>query len=141
MAEARQTELIGQVARAVARLSNGEITELRLQLQPPELGRIELRLEVETEGTRVTILADVSSTGQLIERHQADLRQSLQQAGIHLAGLTIGREGGQAGGREEARSNGKAARSFKEAGERRPAIAGLERVAREGLSTGIDYRV
>jgi flagellar hook-length control protein FliK len=97
LAGARTADLVGQVSQAVAHLSKGEITSLRLQLHPAELGQIDLSISAEDEGARVVIVAELPRTGQLLERHLDDLRQSLQQAGVSLSGLTVGQDGGQGG--------------------------------------------
>ncbi len=55
---------------------------LDLQLDPPELGRIEIVLEIADQGLRATLAAERPATGDLIRRHGEMLLQQLQDAGF-----------------------------------------------------------
>jgi flagellar hook-length control protein FliK len=135
---------VGQLTPAVVHLTKGEINSLRLQLHPAELGPIDLRLAVEAEGTQVTILADLPETGLLIERHLASLRQSLQEAGVNLAGLTVGQgavQGGPAGGKGEPRAGARTAHLSKGSAPHAASLAEVTRLSLEGSAGRVDYRV
>lgn len=54
-----------------------------IRLDPPELGRIEVRLDVGRDGSVTTqIAADRSDTLNLLQRDSADLERALQDAGL-----------------------------------------------------------
>lgn len=103
-----------QVAREIIRRFDGESTRFELRLDPPELGRVDVKLEVSRD-QRVTAIVAADSPQALAEfiRHARDLEQSLNAAGLQLTenGLTFdlrqGREGeaaedeGPAGGPED----------------------------------------
>jgi flagellar hook-length control protein FliK len=95
---ARAAPAAAQVAREIFRRFDGESTRFELRLDPPELGRIEVRLEV-TRDHRVTavIAADTPQALSELARHARDLEQTLQSAGLELGenGLSFDlRQGG-----------------------------------------------
>lgn len=88
-----------QVAREIVRRFNGQTTSFDLRLDPPELGRVEIRLDV-TRDHRVTAVVSADNPQALTElaRHARELEQTLQAAGLELAdnGLSFDlRQGGE----------------------------------------------
>lgn len=88
-----------QVAREIVRQFNGETTTFEMRLDPPELGRVEVRLEV-TRDHRVTAVVAADNPQALTElaRHARELEQTLQSAGLELTdnGLSFDlRQGGE----------------------------------------------
>jgi flagellar hook-length control protein FliK len=75
-----------QVAREIVRRFDGANTRFELRLDPPELGRIEVRLDVSRDH-RVTAVVAAESPQALAElvRHARELEQALQSAGLELA--------------------------------------------------------
>jgi flagellar hook-length control protein FliK len=64
-------------------------TEARVQLKPEHLGNLHITLKVEQNQVTATIQADVAAVRQWIESHEASLRQSLSEQGLHLAKLVV----------------------------------------------------
>lgn len=93
--EARSTDLAQQISQGVETMTRSGQTTMRLNLHPEELGRIDLRLTVNAQGTWVSVTADQKETSQLLQQHLNDLRQSLTQAGVQLGGLNVGQETSQ----------------------------------------------
>ena len=99
-----------QVAQEIVRRFDGGNTKFELRLDPPELGRVEVRLEV-TRDHKVTAVVAADSPQALTElaRHARELEQSLQSAGLELTdnGLSFdlrqSREDGQESGGESGR--------------------------------------
>ena len=85
-AAARAAPASAQVAREIVRRFDGENTRFEVRLDPPELGRVEVRLEVSRDH-RVTAVVAADSPQALTElaRHARELEQSLQSAGLELA--------------------------------------------------------
>lgn len=88
-----------QVAREIVRRFDGGNTRFELRLDPPELGRVEVRLDVSRDH-RVTAVIAADSPQALTElaRHARDLEQMLQGAGLQLSdsGLSFDlRQGGE----------------------------------------------
>jgi Flagellar hook-length control protein len=75
-----------QVGREIIRRFDGGNTRFEMRLDPPELGRIEVRLEV-TRDHRVSavIAADNPAALSDLVRHARELEQSLQAAGLELS--------------------------------------------------------
>ncbi len=74
-----------QVAREIIRHFDGNNTRFELRLDPPELGRVEVKLEVSRDH-RVTAVVAADSPQALSElmRHARELEQTLQSAGLEL---------------------------------------------------------
>lgn len=83
---ARAAPAGAQVAREIVRQFNGETTRFELRLDPPELGRIEVRLEVSRDH-KVTAVVAADSPQALSDlvRHARELEQTLQSAGLQLS--------------------------------------------------------
>jgi hypothetical protein len=83
---ARAAPAVVQVAREIVRRFDGTSTRFELRLDPPELGRVDVRLEV-TRDHRVTASVAADSQQALTElvRHARDLEQTLQSAGLQLS--------------------------------------------------------
>jgi len=94
------TDVIEQITSHVkARVKGGE-TSIRMELNPGELGQIEVQVKHNAQGISVSFITEQSSTGQLLESQSNQLRQSLKDAGVQLMNLNISqhhqpnREGG-----------------------------------------------
>ncbi|WP_395646331.1 flagellar hook-length control protein FliK [Terricaulis sp.] len=75
-----------QVAREIVRRFNGGATSFELRLDPPELGRIDVRMEVSRDHkVTAVIAADSPQALSDLMRHARDLEASLQSAGLDLA--------------------------------------------------------
>jgi flagellar hook-length control protein FliK len=82
----RAAPAAAQVAREIVRRFEGDNTHFELRLDPPELGRVEVRLEVSRDH-RVTavVAADTPQALAELARHARDLEQALQSAGLQLS--------------------------------------------------------
>ena len=87
--------LVSQIQQGLETLAKSGNTSLRLQLYPESMGRVDLRLTSGADGVRVSLTADLAATGNLLERHAQELRQTLTDSGLTLAGLSIGLSLGQ----------------------------------------------
>lgn len=85
----------GARVRVVDSLLAEDGGELRLQLHPPELGEIRLRLHAD--GPRLVVQATVQQheTGWMLRHNSHLLERALEQAGLQLAGFSVevGRHG------------------------------------------------
>lgn len=73
---------------------------MRLQLNPKELGAIEVEMTSGPQGVQVTFFAEQAGTGRLLEAGLNHLRDSLADSGVQLSGLNISQHNssGQKGG-------------------------------------------
>lgn len=75
-----------QVGHEIVRRFNGQNMQFDMRLDPPELGRVDVRLEVSRDH-RVTAVVSADSPQALTElaRHARELEQTLQSAGLELS--------------------------------------------------------
>lgn len=64
--------------------------EMRMRLEPPDLGELDLRLVV-TAGNQLSlsVSAERADVAQLLQRHLDELKHTLQQAGLDVTGASI----------------------------------------------------
>lgn len=107
---ARAASAAAQVGREIIRRFDGDTTTFELRLDPPELGRVEVKLEV-TRDHRVTaiVAADTPQALSELARHARELEQSLQQAGLELTenGLSFDLRQGEHGAEQTEGGNGR----------------------------------
>jgi flagellar hook-length control protein FliK len=74
------------VAREIVRRANGDNTRFELRLDPPELGKIQVQLDVSRDH-KVTAVVSADNPQALsdLTRGARDLQQALQSAGLQLA--------------------------------------------------------
>lgn len=73
------------VGMAISRHVNTEATEFTLRLDPADLGRVEVKLDIGKDGKAVvSIQADNASTFDLLRRDSQVLERALQDAGLKL---------------------------------------------------------
>lgn len=65
---------------------------MRLRLNPPELGHLDIKVSVKDEQTFVSIAANNSSTREVLEQHIGRLRTLLDAAGLDLMGAEVSSE-------------------------------------------------
>jgi hypothetical protein len=90
LAEAQNTDMLGQITRQMDGLIQSGRNSIRIQLNPQDLGQIELKITSTHQGVGVTMIAENHATGKLLENQMNQLRQSLTDAGIQIANLHIG---------------------------------------------------
>ena len=80
---------------AAAAVSLGTQGRVTVEMDPPELGHVEVRMELGTERPRIVVLAERPETLDLLRRHSADLEKLMSEAGIDLgnADLSFGQRG------------------------------------------------
>ena len=72
-----------QVAFELARQVEAGNTRFQIRLDPPELGRIDVRLDLDGSGTvNARMVVERAETLDLMQRDQRALQQALQQAGL-----------------------------------------------------------
>lgn len=97
--------------------SNGETRDIRLQLDPPELGRVEIRMSFakDAKGVKALLSAEKPETFMMLQRDAHLLERALQEAGLEadasslsfeLAqdGQNFNQDGSHDGSRNQARS-------------------------------------
>ncbi len=135
-------KVLPHIVQGIEALERSSQTSLRLHLHSEDLGRVEVWLTSNPQGVHIALHAEAAQTGELLQRHLPQLRQSLAQAGVHLAGLNV-----EAGGAQGQHSRTDLERHHPWGG----ASAGAERRARLSAepasrpivyaTSAIDYRI
>jgi flagellar hook-length control protein FliK len=142
---ARPLEMMAQVARAVeASLQQGKNT-LRMQLNPADLGAIDIRLVSSGHRVSMTVIAEQASTGRMLENQMEQLRQNLADAGVQLTQMHVGQQNqGSHFARNFAQQqpqNSFAAARLGQQGLTNEAETADDRSARARSAGAVDYRV
>jgi len=74
-------------------LSRGE-TELRLRLDPPRLGRVDVDLRVDDDRVGIRFTVDTHEVRETLRTHLAELQQALGAAGWSAESIDIDLSGG-----------------------------------------------
>jgi flagellar hook-length control protein FliK len=96
--------LAGEHVHALLRIaSHRGQAQAHLALKPAELGGVEVRLRVTTQGLVASIRADRPDSAQVLQQAGADLRKAFEAAGVDVASVDIGFAGDGAGSRANER--------------------------------------
>lgn len=86
--EAQESDVLRQVAIHV----RPGATELRVRLDPPELGEVRIRFIAEAGRVRARVRATDGATAELLRNRAGELREALRGAGIPLTDLDVHEE-------------------------------------------------
>ncbi|MGQ9674961.1 MAG: flagellar hook-length control protein FliK [Chloroflexota bacterium] len=81
-------EVISQIVRHAELLKVGERTEVRMQLEPPSLGRVVLHLSSEDNRVAIRLLTETLEARDLVQANLSQLHSALQDQGIRVDRLT-----------------------------------------------------
>jgi len=84
-----QQELPAQLAQRVMQSAAQNLSNFRIQLQPLELGQLDIQFRVNAEQLDLTFTAQQGATRELIESYLPNLRQLLSDNGIQLGDVEI----------------------------------------------------
>ena len=77
---------VAGLAVAIAAKAKAGTNQFESRLDPPELGRIDVRLGVDASGQVTShVTVDRAETLQLLQNHQPQLERALEQAGLKTA--------------------------------------------------------
>ena len=87
--------VVPQVTRGFATIVRNGSAEMRLQLQPPDLGEIELRVRTTESAVRGHVVVQHGELKHLLEAQLDKLRDALAEQGLAMEGfdVSVGREG------------------------------------------------
>ncbi len=78
-----------QIADQVQTLLERGERQATLRLNPPELGRVHIRLEIQDGRLHLAIRTEHLETGRLIDQRLTDLRHGLESRGLHLGDVRV----------------------------------------------------
>ena len=137
---------VAGLAVAIASRAQAGSSQFDIRLDPPELGRIDVRLGVDRDGQVTShVTVDRADTLQLLQNQQPQLERALEQAGLKTAdnGLQFtlrdqsfaGQNGGNGGGAQPSAAH----LIIPDADQ--PVIQATQIYSRAGLGSGVDIRV
>jgi len=143
---AAATVPIAGLAVAIASRAQAGSSQFDIRLDPPELGRIDVRLGIDRDGQVTShVTVDRADTLQLLQSQQPQLEHALQQAGLKTAdnGLQFTLRdqsfAGQNGGNGSGAQPSAAQLVIPDA--EAPVIQATQIYSRAGLGSGVDIRV
>ncbi len=101
-AAAPEPDRAAEILRQIRLQLRPELRQASIQLQPPELGRLVIRLEVRKSRLRAEMVAEREETLSALERHAPELRAALAAAGFGEAELSLRSAGEPETSRERA---------------------------------------
>lgn len=124
---------------------------IEIRLDPPELGRVEIDINIDGDRVTVALRADRDDALDLMRRHGAEFLKELRNSGLDVNDMSFERRGqnghasdGQSGGRDEAGARWNAARAIQTDNAALAETAqtmAAERSLRADGSLGLDLRV
>ncbi|MEW6755828.1 MAG: flagellar hook-length control protein FliK, partial [Candidatus Latescibacterota bacterium] len=81
--------LVPQVLRGLVTLVRGGTAEMRLQLQPPDLGELEVRVRTSEGTVHGQLVVEHAHVKQLLDAQVDRLRQALWEQGLQLRGFEV----------------------------------------------------
>lgn len=91
--EARPLELAQQLGKGIAETMTAGKNSLHVQIQPENMGRIDVHLVSKSDGMQVVLTTDSASTGKMLENNLSQLEKSLASAGLQISGLSVNSQG------------------------------------------------
>lgn len=84
---------VDRILQQVRHAIRGGVQELKLRLDPPELGRLNLRLQMDGESLTVTVRVTSAEVAAALRAELSNFHDTLKDAGIDLTSLDIDVEG------------------------------------------------
>ena len=98
----QQKQWSEQVAGKIAWLAGRSIQSADIQLNPPDMGPIEVRVSVQNDQAQVTVNAQNAQVREMLELNSSRLREMLEQEGLNLADFDVSGEAAGGDGDEGA---------------------------------------
>ncbi len=87
-----------QVAKRISIMASESVQSARIQLDPPELGALEVKIKVQHDQVSVSFGSNNALVRDALESQTPRLRELLEQQGINLADVNVSEQGAQQGG-------------------------------------------
>lgn len=90
-----QTSSVQDLPNKVQLMINKNDNSMRIMLEPPELGQMEIKLHQRDGLTNITFNTPVASTKEIVEGQLNDLKMAFQQQGIDLGDVNVYQDNNQ----------------------------------------------
>lgn len=94
LSESQITAIINRVQRELSQLSRAN-PSLTIQINPENLGQIDIQVRVQENGLHIFLMANAASTEHILDSSLSELKTALKNTGINLANLNVGSLGHQ----------------------------------------------
>lgn len=94
---ARSPEFTSALNERIMTMVNGELKRAIIRMDPPELGALEVRVQVNQDQTNIQIVSNNPQVREALESQSVRLREALAEQGMNLAQLDISHQGSQSG--------------------------------------------
>lgn len=86
----KQSQFWGrQLGSHITTLIKQDVQEAKIHLDPPELGSLEIKLQVQNQETKIQIHASQPQVRDVLEQQAFRLREALAQEGMNLSGFDV----------------------------------------------------
>lgn len=123
----QQAKWSEEVAGKIAWMAGRSIQSADIQLNPPDMGPIDVRVQVQNEQAQITVHAQNNAVRDMLELNSQRLRDMLEENGLDLAGFDVSGDAAENGGSDSERER-------QETGE--PGGQGMVSQQGERVSTG-----
>jgi flagellar hook-length control protein FliK len=83
------SRVMDQIINRLSVRSNSSQSEVKIQLDPPSLGRVRMSIITSGDGVRTLIVAENQAVKQVIENNLSQLRDSMLAQGLKLDGFSV----------------------------------------------------
>ena len=98
----QQKQWSEQVAGKIAWIAGRSIQSADIQLNPPDMGPIDVRVSVQNDQAQVTVNAQNAQVREMLEANSSRLRDMLEQEGLSLADFDVSDDAPDGGGEDTA---------------------------------------
>jgi flagellar hook-length control protein FliK len=92
-AEMRHAHLSRVLGEEIANAVASSRSSIRIQIQPENMGRIDVQLVSKSDGVQVLLTTDLAATGKVLESNLNQLQKALAEAGLTVSGLSVNSQG------------------------------------------------
>jgi flagellar hook-length control protein FliK len=140
LVETKPLPIIQKISSEVVELAREQGKSMKIQIQPENMGKIDLRLVSNSDGMRIVMTTEVPATAKLLETHMDQLQRQLADAGVSISGMSVNSQNaqGQSANASQNQSSGSGRPStpvFQQESE--PPLITATQVS----SSGLDYRI
>ncbi|WP_299978174.1 flagellar hook-length control protein FliK [uncultured Pseudoteredinibacter sp.] len=90
-----QAQWKAEIAEKVAWFSARNISKAEIRLDPPELGSLQIKIQLNQEQAQVSFNSPHASVREALDQSSSRLREMFQEQGLNLADVNVGGDGAQ----------------------------------------------
>ena len=141
LVDSKPLPMIQKISHEVVELARENGKSMKIQIQPENMGKIDLRLVSNADGMRIVMTTEVPATGKLLETHLDQLQRQLADAGVSISGMSVNSQNaqGQSANASPNRSNSGSGRSASPVLHQETEV--VANVAPRVSASGLDYRI